>query len=132
MGWVSGQLSAWADGRLHLDEVGNVWAVYPARPIDACFTPNYRTSQRKVPAVAVDTVISVNCIFYRPVSRWHERALEAEACVKPALPRVEAAPNVHNPGLRLIERYAELFEDLHRSRQKTFSKIGSTPPGRGR
>ena len=31
--------------------------------------------------------------------------------------KLEAARNVHNPGLRLIERYAELFENLHRSRQ---------------
>jgi len=35
---------------------------------------------------------------------------------------------VHNPGLRLIERYAELFENLHRSRQDML-RLGPSPAG---
>jgi hypothetical protein len=41
----------------------------------------------------------------------------------------EALPcNVHNPGLRLIKRYAELFEDLYRSGRGVL-RLGPIPAG---
>jgi hypothetical protein len=42
--------------------------------------------------------------------------------------KLEPARNVHNPGLRLIERYAEPFENLHRSRQGVL-RLGPCPTG---
>jgi len=42
--------------------------------------------------------------------------------------KLEAPRNVRNPGLRLIERYAELFEYLHRSRQGVL-RLGPSPTG---
>ena len=42
--------------------------------------------------------------------------------------KLEAPRNVHTPGLRLIERYAELFENLHRSRQGAL-RLGPSSTG---
>ena len=42
--------------------------------------------------------------------------------------KLKATRNMHNPGLRLIERYAELFENLHRSRQGVL-RLGPSPTG---
>jgi hypothetical protein len=42
--------------------------------------------------------------------------------------KLEAARNVHNPGFRLIERYAELVEYLHRSRQRVL-RLGPSSAG---
>ena len=40
----------------------------------------------------------------------------------------QAVRDVHNPGLRLIEHHAELFENLHCSRQGMF-RLGPRPTG---
>jgi hypothetical protein len=42
--------------------------------------------------------------------------------------KLEATRNVHNPGLRLIERYAEVFENPHRSGQGVL-RLGPSPTG---
>ena len=42
--------------------------------------------------------------------------------------KLEAVRDVHNPGLRLIEHHAELFENLHCSRQGMF-RLGPRPTG---
>ena len=90
------------------------------------------------------SVRRTNRTYSFPVSGFHERAFAicSEGTSETRLTslnlelralrgilgseKLEAARNVHNPGLRLIERYAELFENLHRSRQGVL-RLGPSP-----